>query len=145
MNKVKSMQLLSHVFKRVLIESSNTKLAVDYDQGITDELVSIIGDRCDSSEFIVISFMSIDCWLVVALSEIYWMNQGELNTLTVDNLKQANLDLSVNKKLGFNSEVGFKYLTLISKNDKRFDIEVEPGSSLVAILSVINRLISMSV
>ena len=135
------MQSLDLEFKRVLISSKFTKLASEFDKAILDKVSSIIDNKDDKSEFIVLSYLNDDNWVLVCLSRVYWSYDSVLHVVEVSELSKARLDLIANKKLGFVSSEGFKYMTLEKMDGTVYHIETEPGSSLEAMLAVITKLI----
>jgi len=134
-----SIQSLNLEFKRVLIESKHTKLIDEFEPSFANKLKLLTGNEQD--DLVVASYLSDECWLAVGLSSIYWMDDEGMNTVAIDSIAEAKLDLLVNKELGFDSAYGFKYLTLITKNGEKHHIEAEPRSSLEAVLAVIVKLI----
>ncbi len=133
--------LLRH-FRRVLITAVCTKPFQDWSD-IVRLTVSRMTGRVDLDHMGVICyFESEDQWLLIALNELVWRQQGgPVCRFAIDELIAARIDLRVNRDHGFVPGKGFGTLTLVAADGAEHHVSMEPGSAAEATLRVITELI----
>lgn len=133
---------LLHLFRRVLITADCTKPFQDWSD-IVRLAIGRMTDRVDLDHTGVICyFESVDQWLLVALNELLWRQQGgPVLHLAIDELSAAKIDLRVNRDHGFVPGKGLGTLTLVAVDGAEHHVVMEPGSAAEATLRVVTELI----
>ena len=130
-------------FNRVLISSSNTGEPKSLNSILVKSVIEKVDVTLSLDDILIISFVDQNHWMLMTLDTVFWCNNQNVQSIGVDDLKRAKLDLLINKKLGFDSKVGFNILSLIMKTNDVVNIKIEGGSPLEATIALINKLISV--
>ncbi|MER2497019.1 hypothetical protein [Vibrio neptunius] len=130
-------------FNRVLISSLNTGEPDQLDESLVTSVTEQIPADFNMEDALIISFVNQCHWMLVTLSTIYWCVDGDVNQLKIDSLESAKLDLLTNKKMGFDSKIGFNIISLFTQENEIFNVKIEGGSSLEATMALINELIAL--
>lgn len=128
-------------FNRVIISSQNTGAIEQLDSALVNTVVEKMGGRIELSDILIVSFVDHCHWMLVTLNAVYWSNAEGLHQLEINELKGAKLDLLTNKKIGFDSRVGFNIITLQTNKNAIVNVKIEGGSALEATMALINELI----
>lgn len=130
-------------FNRVLISSLNTGEPDQLDESLVTSVTEQIPADFNMEDALIISFVNQCHWMLVTLSTIYWCVDGDVNQLKIDSLESAKLNLLTNKKMGFDSKIGFNIISLFTQENEIFNVKIEGGSSLEATMALINELIAL--
>lgn len=136
---------LPRLFRRVLITATYTKPFQDWSEVVRLAIGRMSG-RPDLDRMGVVCYLeSEDQWLLVALNELIWRQQGgPVCHLAIDELSAAKIDLLVNRSHGFVPSKGFGTITLVAVDGAEHHVSMEPGSAAEAMLRVVTELIRRS-
>jgi hypothetical protein len=83
-------------------------------------------------------------WTLLTIKQIIWTQNGEMNQVQIDDLKDVTLLVSKVRKNGIYNKSSVKSLSLIRRDETIVDLPFEPGSGSVGLWNVLKMMISQS-